>query len=85
MLALGRRSNEEGRADTDHHSVNARVEEDEHPDWRRHEANARPHAQHCAGMVVGLQGCASLALCNNDERVEHLVELGEVEPPSPKG
>lgn len=35
-------------------------------------------------MVVGLQSCASLALCDNDSRVNNLVELGQVEEPAPE-
>lgn len=36
-------------------------------------------------MVVLLERGASLALCENNGRVEHFVELGEVEPPAPEG
>lgn len=36
-------------------------------------------------MVVGLESGAALALCENDEGVEDLVEFGEVEPPAPEG
>lgn len=35
-------------------------------------------------MVVLLERGASLALCENNGRVEHFVELGEVEPPAPE-
>lgn len=61
------------------------VDEDEHPDRRAHVAHASPHAQHSAGMVVCLQSRAALALCDNDESVQDLVELAEVEDPAPEG
>lgn len=35
-------------------------------------------------MVVFLQSRAALALCEDDCRVEYLIELGEVEPPAPE-
>lgn len=67
-----------------HHGVDARVDQSKHPDGRGHEAHASPHGQHSAGVVVLLESGASLALCENNGRVEDLVELGEVEPPAPE-
>jgi hypothetical protein len=64
--------------------VNTRVDEDEHPDGRCHEAHSSPHGQHSAGMVVLLESRAALTLCEDDGRVEDFVELGEVEPPAPE-
>ncbi len=40
------------------------------------------YAHHGAGVVVRLQRRAELALGEDDERVEHLVELAEVEDPA---
>ena len=70
---------------TYHHGVDTRVDEREHPDGRRHVTDARPHAQHSTSVVVRLQSGASLALQDDDDRVEHLVELGQVEDPAPEG
>lgn len=64
--------------------MNEAVNEDEHPDRRAHVANASPHAQHGAGMVVGLQGRAPLAFGDNDESIQNLVELAEIENPTPE-
>lgn len=36
-------------------------------------------------MVIGLESAAALSLGDDDSGVEHLVELGQVEPPSPEG
>lgn len=65
--------------------MDTRVDKREHPDWSRHVANARPHAQHGTGVVVRLQSGATLALQNDDDGVEHFVELGQVEDPPPEG
>jgi hypothetical protein len=65
--------------------VDERVDKDKHPDRRGHVTDASPHAQHGACVVVGLESCASLALCDNDHGVDNLVELGEVEEPAPEG
>lgn len=75
------------RADkkTHHKSVDEAVDEDEHPDRRAHVAHTSPHTQHSACVVVCLQSCATLALCDNDESVQDLVELAEVEEPAPEG
>lgn len=35
-------------------------------------------------MVVSLQSSASLALCDNDEGIENLVELAQIEQPAPE-
>jgi hypothetical protein len=69
---------------TYHHSVNTRVDQNEHPDGRGHEAHTSPHGQHSAGMVVLLERGATLAFYEDDNRVEDFVELGEVEPPAPE-
>jgi hypothetical protein len=68
-----------------HQCVDEAVDEDEHPDGRAHVAHTSPHAQHSACVVVCLQSCAALALCDNDKGVQDLVELAEVEDPTPKG
>jgi hypothetical protein len=65
--------------------VDAGVDQNEHPDGRRHEAHASPHGQHSAGVVVLLERGAALALDEDNDRVEDFVELGEVEPPAPEG
>jgi hypothetical protein len=64
--------------------MDTRVDGCEHPDWRRHEAHTSPHGQHSAGVVVLLERGAALALCEDDERVKNLIELGEVKPPAPE-
>lgn len=64
--------------------MNEAVDEDKHPDGRAHVAHTSPHAKHCARMVVGLQSRATLALCDNDERVQDLVELAQIEDPAPE-
>lgn len=68
-----------------HKSVDEAVDEDKHPDRRAHVAHTSPHAQHSACVVVCLQSRAALALCDNDEGVQDLVELAEVEDPTPEG
>lgn len=68
-----------------HKSVDEAVDEDKHPDRRAHIAHTSPHAQHGACVVVRLQSRAALALCDNDEGVQDLVELAEVEDPTPEG
>jgi hypothetical protein len=70
--------------ETHHQSVNEAVDEHKHPDGRAHVAHTSPHAKHCASMVVCLQSRATLALCDNDERVQDLVELAQVEDPTPE-
>jgi hypothetical protein len=65
--------------------MDTRVDQNEHPDGRGHEAHTSPHGQHSAGVVVLLQGGAALALGEDNGRVEDFVELGEVEPPAPEG
>lgn len=67
-----------------HQSVDEAVDEDEHPNGRAHVANTGPHAKHSAGMVIGLQGRAPLALGDNDESVQDLVELAKIEDPAPE-
>lgn len=65
--------------------MDERVKEDEDPDRYRHEADARPHAQHGTSVVIGLQSRAELALCEDDESVKDLVELAQVEEPAVEG
>ena len=65
-----------------HEGVDEGVDEDEDPDGDGHVADARPHAEHGAGVVVRLQGGAELALGEDDEGVEDLVELAQVEDPA---
>ena len=67
-----------------HKSVDEAVDEDKHPDRRAHVAHTSPHAQHSACVVVCLQSRAAFALCDNDEGVQDLVELAEVEDPTPE-
>lgn len=69
---------------TYHHSVNTRVDLNEHPDRWGHVAHASPHGKHSTGVVVLLEGRATLSLDQNNDGVEDLVELGEVEPPAPE-
>jgi hypothetical protein len=73
------------KEDTHHHGVDARVYERKHPDRGRHVAHSGPHAHHGACVVVGLEGGASLSFGNDDGGIEDLVELGEVEEPTPEG
>ena len=70
---------------TYHHGVNGRIDEDEHPNRRAHEADTGPHTQHGASMMVGLQGGATLALRDNDHRVHDLIEFTHVKDEAPKG
>lgn len=58
------------------------VEEAEDPDGAGHVAHTSPHAHHGSGVVVGLQSRAVLALGQDDEGVENLVELAQVEDPA---
>lgn len=58
---------------THHERVNARVDKRKHPDGRTHVPDAGPHTEHCTRMVVRLQCRAALALCNDNQRVNHLV------------
>lgn len=64
--------------------MDSRVDQSKHPDGWGHEAHTSPHGQHGTGVVVLLEGGASLALCEDNGRVENLVELGEIEPPAPE-
>ena len=68
-----------------HESVDEAVDEDKHPDRRAHVTHTSPHAQHSACVVVCLQSRAALTLCDNDKGVQDLVELAEVEDPTPEG
>lgn len=65
-----------------HHSVNTRVQETEEPDCWGHVAHTSPHAHHGTGVVVGLESRGSLALSQDNNGVDDLVELGKVEEPS---
>lgn len=65
--------------------MNEAVDEDKHPNRRAHIAHTSPHAQHSACVVICLQSRAALALCDNNEGVQNLVELAEVEDPTPEG
>lgn len=64
--------------------MDPRIDEDKHPDRRAHETDARPHAQHRASMVVRLERRRALALCQNDEGIDDLVELADIEDPAPE-
>ena len=64
--------------------MDARVYQCEHPDRGRHVSNTRPHAQHGAGMMIGLEGTTPLSLGDNDGSVEDLVKLAEIEDPAPE-
>lgn len=65
--------------------MDARVDKDKHPNGRGHVAHTGPHAHHGTGVVVGLERGAQLALCQDNEGIENLVELAEVEDPAVKG
>ena len=62
--------------------MNGRVDQAEDPDRRCHVTDTGPHAHHRAGVVIGLQGGALLALGQNDHRINNLVKLGQVEEPA---
>lgn len=62
--------------------MNERVEEQKGPDGHRHVAHTSPHAHHGTGMMVCLQSRAQLALGNDDQGVNNLVELADVKQPS---
>lgn len=70
---------------TYHHRMDSRVDKDEHPDRGGHVAHASPHAHHGAGMVVGLERGAHLALCQDDEGIKDLVEFAQIKDPAVKG
>ena len=70
---------------TYHQRVDARVDKDEHPNGRTHVSHAGPHAHHGTGVVVRLERRAELALGQDDEGIEHLVELAQVEDPAVEG
>lgn len=65
-----------------HHGVDARVQEAEEPDGWSHVAHTSPHAHHGTGVVISLKSRGLLALGENDNGINDLVELGEVEEPS---
>lgn len=65
--------------------MDGRVDQRKDPDRGRHVADTGPHAHHRAGVVVGLQGGALLALGQDDGGVDDLVELGQVEDPAEVG
>lgn len=89
MLIASPRSNRNRksvkRGCTYHQSMNTRVDEGKHPNRSRHVAHTSPHAHHGAGVVVSLQRGAQLALGQDDEGIENLVELAQVEDPAVKG
>lgn len=63
-----------------HQRVNKGVEDDKDPDRRRLEPDTAPHAHHGARVVVALQKRRWPALQQDDRRVQHFVELRQVEP-----
>jgi hypothetical protein len=67
---------------TYHKGVNKGVNENKLPDGSRHVTHASPHAEHGSSVVVGLESRTELALGENDESVENLVELAEIEDPT---
>ena len=64
--------------------MNGAVNEDKHPDWWTHISDSGPHAQHCAGVMVGLQRLTSLALCQDYQGIEDFIELADIEDPAPE-
>jgi hypothetical protein len=64
--------------------MDSRVDEHEHPDRRAHVPDSGPHAKHGSRMMVSLESAAPLALGNDDQGINDLVELAEVEPPAPE-
>lgn len=58
------------------------VEEAEDPDGAGHVPHTSPHAHHGASMVVSLQSRAVLALGQDNEGIQDLVELAQVEDPT---
>ena len=68
-----------GTVDAYHQSVNARVNESEHPNRRRHVANTSPQAKHGAGMMKSLQQCALFSFGQDDPCVEGFVHFREIE------
>lgn len=65
-----------------HQGMNEGVHKAEDPNGRSHVADTSPHAHHSTGVMVGLQGRALLALGEDDDGVQDLVELAEVENPT---
>lgn len=65
-----------------HESMDERIDQSEDPNRSRHVAHASPHAQHGASVMIGLQSRTELALGENDERVQDLVEFAQVEDPA---
>jgi hypothetical protein len=65
--------------------VDEGIDKHEHPDWRRHVADAGPYTQHCSCVMVGLQKAALLALGKNNRSIDDLVELREIKEPAVEG
>lgn len=72
----------DGGVETYHQGVDKGVDENEHPDRSRHVAHASPHAEHSTSVMVGLESRAELALGEDDEGIEDLVEFAEIEDPT---
>ena len=64
--------------------MDARVDKREHPDGRTHIAHTSPHTEHSTSMMIRLKSGASLALGQDDHGVDDLVELAQVEEPTPE-
>lgn len=63
-----------------HDCVDEGVEDDKDPDGWGGKPDACPHGEHGSRMVVGLEHRRGFALGQNDHGVDHLVELGQIEP-----
>ena len=69
---------------TYHHSMNPRIDKDKHPDRRTHIPNTSPHTQHSTSVMIRLKRLTPLALGQDDQSINDLVELAHVEEPAPK-
>lgn len=58
---------------TYHERVNAGIDEDEHPDWRRHIPDACPSREHSTGVVENLHPCCTFTLGENQGGVQGFI------------
>jgi len=63
--------------------VNRTVKDNKDPDGGGLVVDAGPHGDHGAGMVVGLEERRATAFEDDDDRVNNLIELGEVKEIAP--
>ena len=64
--------------------MNARINEDEHPNRRTHIPNSSPHTQHRPSVMIRLQCRTPLSLGENNARVEDFVEFADIKHPAPE-